>query len=279
MSRIHDALRRAAEAPDTELVEQPILLDNVSPRETAAQPDLTLSYRSISLQSVGAVLPFQGRDSYASEQYRLIRTRILQHEKKPKVIAVSSPASGDGKTISAINIAAALSLTKRVALLDGDFRCSKIHTALGLENSQGLADVLAGKAKLEQAINRNEQFPQLFVMLSGIETANAAELFGSPAWPAVCESLRRQFDYIVVDTPPIGAVADYELIQKEMDGIVFVVRPDQTKKSACTGALAMVPREKLLGAVINCAAKWGFWRTQYGYSEYTKYHNQDRAAN
>jgi capsular exopolysaccharide synthesis family protein len=227
--------------------------------------------KMINMRRAGAALWFQGGDKYAVEQYRLIRTRILQHEKTPRVIAISSPAAGDGKTISAINIATVLSLTRRVVLVDADFRRSKVHAALGVEQSIGLAEVLAGTARLDQAISGTQQFNDLFIITAGLKRANAAELLQSPNWPAVCHSLRRQFEYIIVDTPPIGAVADYELVQKEMDGIIFVVRPDQTKKAGCMGALSLVPREKLLGAVVNCAKTWPFWRAPYGYTEYLRY--------
>ncbi len=299
MSRIYDALRRAADAPETPELPAAavaILRPETLPVQTAApaaeakavpvaeaapaaeaKPS-TLPYRAVTLEWRGAALPFQDSNGYASEQYRMIRTRLLHHDKKPRVIAVSSPASGDGKTVSAINIAAALSLNKRVILLDGDFRCSKIHTSLGLEESTGLAEVLAGKAKLEEAVAHSEQFPDLFLVLAGIETGSAAELFGSPAWHELIERLRREFDYVIVDTPPIGAVADYELIQREMDGIVFIVRPDRTKKAACTAAFSIVPKEKMLGVVVNCATRWPFWRNTYGYgyAEYSRYQSGRR---
>ena len=115
-------------------------------------------FRAVSLRipAPSPLLPFDGANHRPSEQYRILRTRIVQHLKQPRVIVVSSPAAGDGKSVNAVNIAAALSLKSEaeVLLVDGDFRKSAIHGQLGIPEAPGLADMLRGTCALEDAVIR-----------------------------------------------------------------------------------------------------------------------------
>ena len=132
------------------------------------------------------LLPFENGHGGPSEQYRILRTKIVQHPKQPHLILVSSPASGDGKSITAINAAAALSLKSdaHVLLLDADFRKPTIHTQLGLPEAPGLAEVLRGASRLEDALVRTQEFPNLLVIsvayppiLSNYSTARSGRPF------------------------------------------------------------------------------------------------------
>jgi len=204
------------------------------------------------------LLPFEPGQWRASEQYRILRTKIVQHPKQPRMIVISSPAAGDGKSVSAINTAAALSLKNEgyVLLLDADFRKSALHYLLGLPESPGLTEVLRGRCTLEKALVRAQEFPNLFVMSAGTTPANPVELLDSAAWQMLSGTLRGMFQYIVVDSPPVGAVADYDLIQAVCDGVILVVRPDHTNRHLCKASLAAVPEAKLLGALLNCVPEW-----------------------
>jgi protein-tyrosine kinase len=213
---------------------------------------------SISLAGYSPLLPFDGTDVTASEQYRVIRTRLIQHPRKPRLILVSSAGPRDGKSVTAVNIAGALSLKAEgsVLLADTDFRRSTIHTQLGLPSTPGLSDVLAGTATLEEAVVRTQQFPNLYVLPAGSQSASPTELLDSPRWLALREQLLGRFKYVIADSPPVASVADYELLQASCDGVVLVVRPDHTKRTACLRALDVVPKEKLLGLVMNCVDDW-----------------------
>jgi capsular exopolysaccharide synthesis family protein len=221
------------------------------------------------------VLPFDGDHWEANEQYRIVRTKLLQHPRQPRMIVVSSAAAGDGKTITAVNLAGALSLKtdSKVLLMDSDFRRSMVHTQLGLPKEPGLAEVLRGACTLEEALVQTEQLPNLCVLASGEAKGNPAELLDSSPWPALCTRLRQVFRYVILDSPPVAAVADYDLIQAECDGVVMVVRPDRTNRKQCKAALELIPEDKLIGAVLNCVPNWflGRYSSPYYYGNYARY--------
>jgi capsular exopolysaccharide synthesis family protein len=236
-------------------------------------PSLTneYSYRTITVRALAKlpVLPFDGSDRRTAECYRILRTNIVHHPGRPKMVVISSAGSGDGKTTSAINIAGALALKQdiRVLLVDGDLRHGSIASRLGIEASPGLAEVLSGQCSLNEAIVQTANLPNLHVMVSGQTLANPAELLDSGAWRGLAQELRERFHFIVVDTTPIGAVADYDLIQVVCDGTVMVLRPDHTDRQACMKAIQSVPKEKLLGAVLNRADDWFLWRLRNYYGD------------
>jgi capsular exopolysaccharide synthesis family protein len=218
------------------------------------------------------VLPFDGSHPASAEQYRIIRTKIVQHALQPRMVAVSSPSAGDGKTISALNIAGALSLKgeMKVLLVEADFRRSSFCRLLQLPDEPGLIDVLARKCTLEDAIMEIEQLPNLFVLGAGEFRPDASELLDSPFGRAVFQALRKRFHYVVLDCPPIGSIADYEVIQAAADGLVAVLRPDHTNRAAALRILSSLPKEKLLGVVMNHVKPWFLWRnthSSYYYSE------------
>jgi capsular exopolysaccharide synthesis family protein len=217
------------------------------------------SVRTLPLRVVAPspLLPFDSSQWQASEQYRIARTKIVQHPRSPRMIVISSAGAGDGKSITAINIAGALGLkTGTVLLVDADFRKSSIHVQLGLPEGPGLGDVLAGACSVEEALVRVEQFAGLYVLSAGTSKANPVELLDNSRWPALCAKLRRMFDYIIVDSPPMAAVADYDLIQAACDGLILVARPDHTSRRLCMKALQDAPADKLIGVLFNCVAKW-----------------------
>jgi capsular exopolysaccharide synthesis family protein len=218
------------------------------------------SWRTLPLQvqSDAPILIFDQQKGRAGEQYRILRTKVLHHPTNPHLILVSSPGPGDGKTVTAINLAGALSLKteSKVLLIDSDFRRSSVHKELGFPLAPGLSDVLAGSVTLEQAVIRTEQYPSLYVMTAGEGKRNPSELLDSAVWRALVERLRKEFQYIILDSPPIAAVADYLLLQEVCDGVLVVIRPDHTSRKMCKATLETVPREKLMGAIMNCVEDW-----------------------
>jgi len=213
---------------------------------------------SLRLPSPSPLLPFEYGQWRPSEQYRILRTKISQHPKQPHLIVVSSPSPGDGKSVTAVNIAGALSLKSegQVLLVDADLRKSALHLQLGLPASPGLTDVLKGTCTLEEAIVHIQEFPNLFVLSCGTPAANPVELLDSASWKELCARLRHLFRYVVLDSPPVGAVADYDLIQALCDGVILVIRPDHTNRLLCQKALENLPRAKFLGVLLNCVPDW-----------------------
>jgi len=210
-------------------------------------------------------------DPYALEQYRMVRTKIAYHPLQPKVIVVTSACSGDGKTVSAINLATVFALRTdvQVLLVEADFRRSGLAELLGVPQKPGIAEVLSGECNLSEALIAVEQLPNLSVLPAGKCTVNPAELLETEGWQTMCASLRHQFAYTVVDAPPVAAVADYELIEKDCDGVMMVVRPDHTDRGLFCAALELVSTHKMLGVLVNGADDWFLWKnssSSYSYS-------------
>lgn len=207
---------------------------------------------SLPLSDAKPLLAHGSRSRNAAEQYRILRTRIIQHPNAPALIVISSPGAGEGKTVTAVNLAGALALKsqEKVLLLDADLRRSRMHEYLGVPRTPGLAEVLAGACPLQKALLQVEQAPNFYLLPAGEPSTNPAELFDSPRWPALAEHSRRQFGHVIIDCPPVEAVADYDLIAAACDGVILVVRPDYTGRKACAGALNRLG-ENLLGVLLN----------------------------
>lgn len=204
------------------------------------------------------LLPFDTNNWHASEQYRMIRTKIIQHPRKLQMVLISSACAGDGKSVTAINIAGALALTADadVLLVDGDFRRSAVHSRLSLPLTPGLVDVLLHRSPLEDALVRAEQFPNFYILPAGRPRDNPSDLLESAAWVSLQEQLRKQFRYIIFDCPPIGSVSEYDLLQSACDGVIVVARPDHTRLDDFLKALGSVPNNKMVGVVMNRVQDW-----------------------
>lgn len=280
MSNFYESLQKVAlldrgevELPWLETGNLPETPQRTMPEDTAVAPP-PFDYRltevrraNLKVSARAPLFPFDGKCS-AAEQYRIIRTKLLHHPRRPRVVVISSGGPGDGKTISSINIAAAFALKPelRVALVDADMRRPQIAKLLGLTDPPGLVDVLSGTAPLHEAMVCPEQFPNLCVLPAGAPGDSQAELLGSPAWKTLVEVLRQNFDYVIFDAPPIATVTDYELVQEASDGVVVVARPDYSQRKSCLKALETVPKDKLLGVALNCVDDWFLWRTSnYAY--------------
>jgi capsular exopolysaccharide synthesis family protein len=192
----------------------------------------------------------------------------LHSAKKPNLIVVSSPSSGDGKTITSINVAASLSLKENmsVLLVDADLRRPSVAELLGLPSAPGIADVLSGRVNLTSAVVRARELPNLCILPAGDAGQSAAELLHSERWPGIIAQFRSQFNVVIMDATPIAVVADYELLQQIADGVIIVVRPDHTDRKACLSALKSIPKEKFIGVVVNCVKdSWLSKTPDYGY--------------
>jgi len=226
----------------------------------------------IRLTSGSPVLPFDGSAPRAAEQYKIVRTKILHHPAQPRCLVVSSAQTGDGKSINAVNIAGCMALKDQasVLLVDADLRRSEMADTLGVPASPGLADVLAGHATLENAIVRLEPFPNLYFLPRGERHGSPAELLDSGRWRAIAALLKREFGFVVIDAPPVGLVADYDLVQDVADGVILIIRPDHTNRTLSLKAIESIPPEQLIGVVVNCASEW-FLTKSLGQSYYHYY--------
>ena len=219
---------------------------------------------AVRIRADAPILPFQPGHSREGEQYRIARTKIIHHPSQPRLVVISSAGSGDGKTVTAINLAGALALKSdaQVLLVEADLRRSGIAELLGLPEQPGLAEYLCGRCNLEDIIIRVEQFPNLCVAVAGRASANPVELLESPRFPTACREFRQRFKFVIFDAPPMETVADYDLIAEQCDGVVMVVRPDRTDRALCLEGIANVPKGKLVGVLMNCVSDWFLWKTK-----------------
>jgi capsular exopolysaccharide synthesis family protein len=218
------------------------------------------------------ILPFDSADTLVTEGYRKVRTHLLQLPSQPGVIVVSSPSQGDGKTLTSINLAGTLALKRdaSVVLVEADLRRGDIAARCGLPQGPGLGDYLADRCKVEDALVRVEQLPNLYVIVGGQYRANPVELLDSERWHNLVANLRRKFRFVIIDVPPMGLLADYDLAQTVADGVIVVVRQDYTNRATLKAALASIPARKRLGVVMNAARETYFQkRQQYGYYQGT----------
>jgi capsular exopolysaccharide synthesis family protein len=275
VSNVFDVIRKSGtfdfdfgEIPDTQEIKEdrPAAADFVL--------DAPLMHRSarmveLRVSTATPIFPFEETESPAAEQYRIIRTKILHHPKSPKVLAVSSASSGDGKTVSSINIAAALALKQdtRTLLIDADLRRRSVAGMLGITSSPGLSEVLCNLSDLDTALVQAEQFPNLSILTAGDVQASPAEMLDLNRLRSLLEQAKQRFEYIILDATPVVAVADYELVQMACDGVIVIARPGNTDRTACINLLRTVPKEKLIGVVLNCVQDWWLWKTpRYSYS-------------
>jgi capsular exopolysaccharide synthesis family protein len=219
------------------------------------------------------VLPFDGSDEMAAERYRIIRTRLFHDPRRPKLLCVSSSGMGDGKSVTATNIAGALALKTdtRVLLVDSDFRRSTLANILGAPQEPGLSEVLSGTVDWRDAVSRMKEARNLYFIPAGQQTESPAELLDSARWTAACNTFREHFDFVVIDSPPMGIVADYDLIQSTCDGVILVARQDHSDRKRLRDAIESVPKERLIGVVLNCVTPWALWKAADDYPRGGRY--------
>jgi protein-tyrosine kinase len=198
---------------------------------------------------VAALQPF----SPAAEQYRTLRTRISQVESagQRRVILVTSPGTGDGKTVTVANLALTMAqeFQRQVLLIDADLRNARLHECLGIAREPGLSDVLAGEASLDDALVSLSEY-RVIALPAGTPHGRPTELLSSEPMRRLVENLGRRFDRVVIDSTS-AHFADAGVLEPLVDGVLLIVRAGRTSRPAVARALGLVPRAKLLGLVLN----------------------------
>lgn len=206
------------------------------------------------------------QQSLAAEQYRALRTRIKSAENgRPlRIIVVTSPNKGDGKSLTAANLALTMAQERqqRVVLVDGDLRRPSVHRLFGVPATFGLSNLLTEGADVGDALVAVPDHG-LTVLPAGPIPMHPAELLGSAAMRRVIETLRTSFDRVLIDMPPAAPLADVAIASVLADGILMIVRAGVTKKPAIERALSGLDQAKVLGLVLNDAGDAG--AGYYGY--------------
>jgi capsular exopolysaccharide synthesis family protein len=195
----------------------------------------------------------QPRSAYC-EQFRSLRTRVLQagQHQQMRAIVITSSGIGEGKTLTALNLAWLLAQTEgvRCLLIDSDLRQPCATHYLGIDLPVGLSGVLGGDVRLEDAIVRLEP-AGLYLLPGGKARDDVAELLSGPTYGRVLKEARRMFDYVIIDAPPLGIFTDANVLIDRADGALLVVRAGKTRYATVDKLLDELPRERMLGVVLN----------------------------
>jgi tyrosine-protein kinase len=194
--------------------------------------------------------------SPAAEAYRSLRTNLqfISRDGTVRVISVTSPHAGEGKTTTVANLATTLALTgKRVMALSADLRKPRLHRFFGLDNERGLSSVLGGQAQLADVARRVEGLDSLRIVTSGPVPPNPAELLSSDKMESLLRDLSSSADYVVIDTPPALVVSDAMIVAPRADGIVVVVDADTTTGGAASHTIDQLEQVggNVIGSVLN----------------------------
>jgi succinoglycan biosynthesis transport protein ExoP len=169
-------------------------------------------------------------------------------------VLFTSPGTGDGKTTTCMNTAAALAqLGCRILIVDADLRSSGLRSLANTEKSVGLSHVLSGQADVMSIIRPYRGAANLSVLPSGDLPAYPSELLGAKRFRDVLKNLREKFDFVFIDSPPLLLVTDALLVAMQVDGVILVLRAGSTTRPALRSALRLLHRvhAPLLGSVLN----------------------------
>jgi capsular exopolysaccharide synthesis family protein len=210
-------------------------------------------------------------DSIMAEQFRKLRSMVTTHNLTSSLrsVLVTSCMPGEGKTKVAINLAAVIAkgLDDSVILVDADLRKKSLSSLVGLRNTLGLSDVLAGRAGIQEILI-NTEFKGLKILPAGFNPTNPAELIASVGMRNLAQQLRDGYtnSYIVIDSTPIVSTSEASILSQMVDGVIVVILADKTRRDVVKRELNIINPEKILGVVLNCA--------EFGTSHYYHKHYQ-----
>ena len=204
-----------------------------------------------------------------AEAYRVLRTNLIfsSAEKTGRALVVTSANPGEGKTTTVANLASSLALNgAKVLAVDADLRRPTMHQHFGIPKTPGLSDLIVGKCQASEAI-QTTRFKGLQVLPCGYVPPNPAELLGSAAMKQVVDALRSHYDWVLIDTPPILAMADTPVLCPLVEGVILVIGAEVSGRPAIQRAVDQITSVggKVLGVVLN---KVDLERNSYYYGQY-----------
>ncbi len=228
-------------------------------------PDVALRSGSPAAKRLASEAP----QSAVAEAYRLLRTNLifLSPAEGGRVLMVSSPNPGEGKTTTVANVAASLAQNgAKVLAVDADLRRPTLHQHFSIRKTPGLSDLIVGKCSPSEAVQVT-RFKGLHVLPCGYVPPNPAELLGSGSLRDVLQAFREHYDWVIVDSAPILAMADTQVACPHTDGLILVVAAETTSHPSASRAVdrLLSVRGKVVGAVLN---RVDLQRNAYYYSQY-----------
>lgn len=226
-------------------------------------PILALIGNSINSSNIS----LENSRSLLSESFRSLRTNIqyLSSEKKKKIISVTSTKGGEGKTFCSVNLATILAISgKKIILIGADLRKPKLHKDFSIKNNIGLSNLLIDKIELDKAIY-NTEVKNLDLILSGPIPPNPSELLDGQKMNKIIKELEKKYDYIIIDTPPVGLVTDALVLMKYTDINLYILRHNYSDFGSFSIINKLKNNEnvKNLNLIIN---DYNFENKKYGYS-------------
>ena len=211
--------------------------------------------------------------SQVSEAFRAVRTALYFNTqgKQNSVIQITSPTPGDGKSTLASNLAVSIAQSgKRVLLVDADMRRPSQHATFGISSRVGFATVLSGQSEWRNCMFECEEIEGLTVMPCGAKPQNPAELSSSPQVKILIEEMREEFDFVIIDSPPLLAVTDPSPIAARVDGVVLCIRIKKNVRVSAERATQMISNlgANCIGLVVNGVGAQSGYGSQYTYGAY-----------
>jgi capsular exopolysaccharide synthesis family protein len=221
------------------------------------------------------------RISVISEAFRTAMTSILFSGEKgvrPHVLVLTSPSPREGKSTVIANLAIAFSeIGHRVLLIDGDMRLPRLHTIFDMANTWGLSDALFESTPIEEysaeALVQKTRIPGLSILTSGPARANISRLLYSERLAELVQRVRREFDIVLIDSPPVLSVPDSRILAQASDAVILVLRAGQTSRDSALAAARFFEDDgtSVLGTILN---DWNPTRMGHSYyhSNYSSYY-------
>lgn len=218
-------------------------------------------------------------NSITAEAYRMLRTSMMagKWQKLNKVIMITSPEAGDGKTTVAVNLAASFALEEKVILVDGDFRHPEVHQVLGIENKVGLVEVLSGKIDLRDALLQWES-SNLFILTAGHQINVPDEFFQPARIRKLLSELEGMANIVIFDSPPFF-ISETMMLTPYMDGMLVVIKPEHTRRKIAKVMMERIKQARgtIIGVVMNSIpvglAGYASYYKPYSPFYYSKYSN------
>lgn len=202
--------------------------------------------------------------SQEKEIYRTLRTNVEFTGVENRIIAITSCIPGDGKTMVSYNLAVALAEAgKKTVLVDADLRKSVLLRRLDISQSfEGLSHLLSGHVQMQNVIYHTD-IHNLYIIPAGKRPSNSPELLGNERFRQLISTLSKDYDYVILDTPPLGSVIDAAIIAKHCDASILVISSDKISRAEACNIVEQLrtANNNILGAVIN--------RTSHGAKSYS----------
>ncbi|HYA91420.1 MAG TPA: CpsD/CapB family tyrosine-protein kinase [Thermodesulfobacteriota bacterium] len=258
MSRVYRALERVEEERRQKL-EEPSL-KAVEERAVLKKEEPPLELREEKIEKLGlppkevAPVLVVPPHSFGAEAFRKLKTQIFLHPGSSiRTVLVTSTAPQEGKTLVAVNLAVAISkeIHSNVILIDGDLRRPGIHFEKS-QSAKGLSNYLSDGVPVSEILIDSE-IEKLRIILAGSSTRKSSELIRSKKMGELLQRLREFGDntYIIIDSPPLLAVADSTLLSTMVDGVILVIRAGYASRDSVQSAIKSIDRQKIIGVIFN----------------------------